>query len=185
MKVEIKSNNNWLEVKQLAFRTIGKDTEKEPTSEWKTKMLLCQHSPIRSLVLTITMRDIPYWVSVHLTRHKYGVEHYVRSQRTDRTGISRDELPQGTLVDYTMVINAEAMINISKKRLCYQASKETRELWEEVINQVRLVEPELASVCVKDCVYRGGCFEFKPCGYSNGIKFMEEMVDYCGLRGEE
>ena len=184
MKVSVVSNNNWLQVKQLAFRTIGKETEKEPTSEWKTKMLLCQHSPIRSLVLTITLEDIPYWVSVHLSRHKIGCEHYVQTQRSDRTGVNRDELPQGALVTHTMVLNAESMINVSKKRLCYQASKETRKLWENVIKELSFIEPELASVCVKDCVYRGGCFEFKPCGYSNSVKWMEEMVDYCGLRGE-
>lgn len=181
MKIKVKSNNNWLQVKQLAFRTIGKETEKEPASEWKTKMLLCQHSPIRSLVLTITMRDIPYWVSVHLTRHKHGVEHYVRSQRTDRTGVSRDELPQGTLVDHTMVINAEAMINISRKRLCYQASKETREIWENVIAETFLVEPELSQVCVKDCLYRGQCFEFKPCGYVNSGNYNGEREEYLEL----
>ena len=184
MHVEIKSNNNWLEVKQLAFRTIGKDTEKEPTSEWKTDMLLCQHSPIRSLVLTITMRDIPYWVSVHLTRHKIGCEHYVKTQRTDRTGVSRDELPQGSLVDHTIVINAESMINISKKRLCAQASKETRQLWNMVVEELEKVEPELANVCIPDCIYRGKCFEFKPCGYSESDMFKLKLQQYRDLKGE-
>jgi len=178
MKVTVESNNNWLQVKKLAFRTIGKDTNKEPDSEWKTKMLYCQHSPIRALVLTVTMEDIPYWVSVHLSRHKVNCEHFVKTQRSDRTGIIRDELPQGSLVAHTIVLNAESFINISKKRLCYQASKETRELWQTVINELKKVEPELASVCVPDCIYRGECFEFKPCGYANTPLFMKERTKY-------
>lgn len=185
MKVSVVSNNNWLQVKQLAFRTIGKETEKEPTPRWKTKMLLCQHSPIRSLVLTITLADIPYWVSVHLTRHKIGCEHYVQTQRTDRTGIDRDELPQGALVTHTMVINAESVINVSRKRLCYQASKETREIWEEVVEQLWDIEPELASVCKMDCIYRGKCFEFKSCGYDCTNEFANRRYGYEQLNVED
>ena len=157
--------DNWQAVKNAAMNTIGKETGQYPSSEWKKKILLAEHSPIRLLTFTVRLTDLPYWVSVHLTRHKIGVEHFVRTQRTDRTGVERDGLPQGALVDHTMVINAQAMINISRKRLCSQASPETREAWRAVIDAVMEFEPELASVCVRECVYRGFCPEMKSCGY--------------------
>ena len=165
MRVEVIDYiNRWQDVKNACMNTIGKESGAYPTSEWMTKILLAEHSPIRLIELTIRMYNIPYWVSVHLTRHKIGVEHFVQTQRTDRTGVKRDELPQGALVNHTMRINAQALINISRKRLCYQASPETRKLWAMVIAEVSKYEPELATVCVPNCLYRGFCPEMKPCG---------------------
>ena len=135
---------------------------------------MAEHSPIRLLKLRIRMTGIPYWVSVHLVRHKIGIEHWVKTQRTDRTGIDRNELPQGALVDHTIEVNAQALITISRKRLCRQASKETQDVWRAVIAAVKEHEPELASVCHPDCVYRGFCPEMKGCGYiESGIGQME------------
>lgn len=178
VEVKVTSNDNWLQVKKLAFRTIGKDTETYPTSEWKSKILRCQHSPIRSLVLTIEFKDIPYWVVGHFVRHKIGCEHYVKTQRSDRTGVNRDDIPQGALVDYTLVANSEALINISRKRLCAQAAVETREAWIVAVNQITLVEPELGRLLKPECVFRGFCPEFKPCGYSETAHFFKVLNEY-------
>ena len=167
MKVEVLNyQDNWQAVKDAAMNTVGSETGKYPSPAWKRKILLAEHSPIRLIELTIRMRDIPYWVSVHLVRHKIGIEHWVRTQRTDRTGVDRNELPQGALVDHTIRVNAQALITISRKRLCRQASPETRAVWQAVRSAVKEVEPELASVMVPDCEYRGGfCPEMKGCGY--------------------
>jgi hypothetical protein len=178
VKITVESNNDWLAVKKLAYRTIGKDTEIEPTSKWKSKMLRCQHSPIRSLVLTITMEDIPSWVSVHLVRHSIGVSHYVKTQRTDRTGVDRNELPQSNPVTHTMVVNAEAMINISRRRKCMQASMETRDVWQSVLWKVKEVEPELYDACVIDCIYRGFCGEYSPCGFQLTEEYKVQLEEY-------
>jgi thymidylate synthase ThyX len=64
-----------------------------------------------------------------LVRHHEGCEKFVHSQREDKRvlGVPRDELPQGTLNDMDMTCNAQAFMNISRKRLCSRASKETRE----------------------------------------------------------
>lgn len=162
----IKTHGTWRDVANLANTTIGKDDgEKEPSSAWKRKILLAEHSPIRALVFEIELFDLKSWVSVHLVRHKIGIEHFVRSQRTDRTGIDRDSLTQDSLVNHRMLINAQALINISRKRLCKCASVETRIAWGSVIETLKDKEPEIYSACVPDCVYRGACFEMKPCGY--------------------
>ena len=122
----INYTDNWQAVKNAAMNTIGKEAGQYPSAEWKKKILLAEHSPIRLLVFTVRLTDLPYWVSVHLTRHKIGVEHFVSTQRTDRTGVDREELPQGAPVDHTMVINAQALINISRKRL----------VWEEIMRDL-------------------------------------------------
>ena len=179
MKVEvIDYQDNWQAVKNAAMNTIGADSGKYPTSAWKWKILKAEHSPIRLLELTVRITDVPYYVVMHLVRHKIGIEHWVSTQRTDRTGIDRTQIPQGALVSYTFRANSQALINISRKRLCRQASKETREVWSAVIEAVREVEPELASVCVPDCVYRGRCNEMKPCGYADSTVYKLHSLAY-------
>lgn len=157
--------DNWQKVKNAAMNTIGQEDGQYPSSAWKRKILLAEHSPIRLLTFTVRITDLPYWVSVHLVRHKIGVEHFVSTQRSDRTGIDRAKLPQDSLVDHTMVLDAQALINISRRRLCSQASYETQQVWNAVISAVREYEPELANCCVPECIYRGFCPEMKTCGY--------------------
>ena len=126
--------DNWQDVKNSTMNTIGKTTGKYPTSEWKRKLIMSEHSPIRRMKFYWRWKDLKSWVSVHFVRHKIGIEHWVSTQRTDRTGINRDELPQGAFVDHACESDAQAMINISRRRLCNCASKETREAWQLVKN---------------------------------------------------
>jgi hypothetical protein len=72
------------------------------------------------------------------------------------------------------------MINISRKRLCNQASKETREAWLAVVNLIKDTQPELYKVCVPDCIYRGWCFEYKSCGYHKTPEFQKNLKEYRG-----
>ena len=176
--IKIPSEEDWQEVKNRAMNTIGKENGKHPPSEWKRSILLAEHSPIRSLMFTIRLVYIPYWVSTHLVRHKIGVEHFVSTQRTDRTGINRNDLPQSAPVSHTMVINAQALINISRKRLCGQAARETEQIWAMVIGEIDKCEPELASVCVPECVYRGFCPEMKSCGYTKTMMYKRQLERY-------
>ena len=180
MRVEILNyKDNWQAIKNAAMNTIGKDNGKYPSSEWKTNILHAEHSPIRLLMFTIRFYDIPYWIVGHFVRHKIGVEHFVSTQRTDRTGINRNELPQNNPVDYTMVANAQALINISRKRLCHQASPETRQAWlmvREALDNVG--ESELAQAMIPECVYRGFCPEIRSCGLVNRDFYKEILGQY-------
>ena len=170
--------DNWQGIKDSTMNTIGKDTGVYPSSDWKRRLIMSEHSPIRRLKFYWRWVDIKYWVSVHLTRHKIGIEHFVKTQRTDRTGVDRNDLPQGSLVNHACEADAQALINISRKRLCFCASPETRKAWERVKESVAEVEPELASCMVKECVYRGFCPEMFPCGYSDTIQFQKELAEY-------
>lgn len=173
------AKGTWREVADAANTTIHKEAGvKEPTGAWKRKMLLCEHSPIRQLMIKCKWYELKSWVSVHFVRHKIGIEHWVRTQREDRTGIARNELPQGSEVEHEFIANAQAMINISRKRLCKQASAESREAWIAVLEAIKEDQPELFEVCVPDCIYRGWCYEYKSCGYHKTAQFQQRLNNY-------
>ena len=178
---------SWKRVLNAARRTIGKNQlNKEPSDSWKAKMLLAEHSPIRLLEYDWSWGEIRQWVTAHLVRHHEGCEKFVHTQRGDRRKIladygveTRDELPQGALNDMDMTANAQALINISRKRLCNCASKETREAWTQVKEAIAEVDPILASKMVPECLYRGFCPEFmNPCGYSKTEKYKKDLEKY-------
>jgi hypothetical protein len=174
-----KTRSVWRDVADAARTTIHKEEgEKEPSSTWKRRMLLCEHSPIRQMIFKWKWINLKYWVSVHFVRHKVGIEHYVSTQRTDRTGQNRDDIPQSALVNHECCANAQALITISRKRLCRQASSETTLAWKLVLAEVQRTEPEIVSVCVPECVYRGFCPEFKPCGYSATPAYKKALKAY-------
>lgn len=180
--VRLDQVTSWKRALNAARRTIGKEPlAKEPSKSWEAKMLLAEHSPIRLVEFDWTWKDIMQWVTTHLVRHHEGCEKFVHSQRGDRRvlPVPRNELPQGALNDMDMTANAQAIINISRKRLCSCASKETREAWKQVVEAIREVDPVLADKCVPECLYRGFCPEFmNPCGYSKTKKFEEDLQKY-------
>ena len=172
----------WKRALNAARRTIGKNKlEKNPSKSWEAKILLAEHSPIRLVEYDWTWQDIMQWVTTHIVRHHEGCEKFVHSQRGDRRKLSvpRNELPQGELNDMDMTANAQAIINISRKRLCSCASKETREAWKQVIDEIRKIDTVLADKCVPECIYRGFCPEWmSSCGYSKTEKYKEDLKKY-------
>ena len=175
----VKTRSAWRDVADAARTTVRmEEGGGEPGTSWKRRMLMSEHSPIRLMTFRWKWINLKYWVSVHFVRHKVGIEHYVSTQRTDRTGTDRDGSPQSALVNHECCANAQTLITISRKRLCKQASPETREAWRLVLAEVAKTEPELAGVCVPECVYRGFCPEFRPCGYAGGAAFEKALKDY-------
>ena len=149
----LKVSGDWRSVADAARTTIRKDEGTgEPSSKWKKRILLAEHSPIRKLCFNWKWIDLPYWVSVHFVRHKYGIEHFVSTQRTDRTGEDRTAKTQDAPVMH--------------------------EAWQLVVDEIAKVEPEVASCCVPECVYRGFCPEFKSCGFVDTPRFREMVERY-------
>lgn len=197
---------DWIRVVNAARRTRGKKhIHKEPSVGFKRKLLLAEHSPIRLLEYDFTISDIRQWVTVHLVRHHEGCEKFVHTQRQDineeieritksiidiftREGLlkdgwrERDYLFQGQENDMDMTCNAQAFINISRKRLCFGCpSPETRKAWEIVIEALKEVDPILAEKCVPECVYRGFCPETERCcGYVNTKDYESRLKLYRG-----
>jgi hypothetical protein len=175
----LKILGSWRDVANAARTTIRMaEGEKEPTSSWKKRILLAEHSPIRKLFVSWKWSDLPYWVSVHFVRHKYGIEHFVSTQRTDRTGTDRTGQRQDAPVEHECIANAAEMMFISRRRMCAQASPETREAWKLLIDAIAQDNPELASCCVPECVYRGFCPEFKCCGFAHSPAFERARAAY-------
>lgn len=168
------NDDDWLLVKNLALGTIGKTSDQYPDTEWKRKILISEHSPIRSLWYTWEWVDLKSWVSVHFVRHNVGIQHFVKSQRNDRqSDYDRNAARQDALVTHRCTANAQAIINISRKRLCSKASPETQFAWKEFIISLIGVTPEVVDLCVPECVYRNGiCPEtFGSCGYNKTTNF--------------
>ena len=168
MKVEIikhPTEADWLLVKKCTLVTVGKETNKPATEQFKKGLLRSRHSPIRELRFLFYLTDIPYWVSVHLCRHIHA-QPYVKTQRNDRQdSYDRNSAPQNAPVDMMWSVNGEELITIANKRLCMQASKETRELVKMICDAVIQVCPEFQDELVPMCVRNGGvCYEMFPCG---------------------
>ena len=170
MQVKVTRLTDWQLVVDEARRTAWKDSlGREPSHEFKMKALMSRHSPIQALIFRIEIKDCPSWVSVHYVRHHVGIAgHWVSSQRPDRSpmGTDRHSLPQDAPVTHDIILNAQEILFISRKRLCMQASPETRAVWHAVVKELRdMGELELAAFCQPECWWCGNkCPEMKPCG---------------------
>lgn len=125
------------------------------------KLYRCEHSPIRTQRFWVVLERIATFVSVHLVRHKVGVEHFVQSNRDDRGGA--EVVTRDTPVNHGMDINAGALIQMSRRRLCYKSHGRTVQAWRAVRERVDEVDPDLAMFMVPECVYRGFCPEVREC----------------------
>lgn len=169
MKVELvkfPTEDDWLLCKQCTLVTVGLKSSKPPTSEWRSKLLGARHSPIRELRFVFLLRDVPYWVAMHLVRHHIGCQPYVRTQRNDRqSNYDREKAPQDAPVDMMWSMNAEALMTIANKRLCTLAAAPTREVVKQMCALAAEAVPEIAPYLVPMCEYHGGvCHEMNSCG---------------------
>lgn len=166
---------NWQAIKSACMTTIRKEAgDKEPSSSWKRKLLIAEHSPIRRSLISWKWEEIPYAISTHFARHHEGVEKYVGTSRADRTGIDRSERTQMDMVPMEMDANIQGLINISYKRLCTAADPTTRKYWLAVLLAIREYDEDIFYACVPQCVRCGGCPEYQPCGFYD--KFAETLA---------
>ena len=86
-----------------------------------------------------------------------------------------EQIPQWVTVHF---VRHHIGCEISRVRLCNCASKETREAWTTMLQELKKIDPVLVSKCVPTCVYRGFCPELKCCGYANTHQFHEAVEKY-------
>ena len=201
MKVNVIQETPWSRALNAARRTIGKPPlNKEPSDNWRKMVIMAEHSPIKLVEYLISFKDLRQWVGVHLLRHEHMLP-FIHSQRVDRredidsltervmsiieedvksdeSFNKRDYLFQGEPNDQDFVVNAQTLINISRKRLCHCASKETIEAWVAVKAAIKEFDPIMASFMVPNCIYRGRCPEMNTCGYYKTDKFKKELDEY-------
>ncbi len=172
MKVEIRIKNaDWKrDLQESAMNTVNKkyDDGKDLTEELFRRYIISEHSPIRGVELRITLHDIPYPNSVHFARHVHSIP-YVTTNRPDRTGKERDV---NALCTHMMDINLQGLIDMARKRLCFGKVDKVsygfmKAIKDELINMGGYYKV-IGECLVPNCVYRGGCPEFKGCGFHDG-----------------
>lgn len=172
-------------VADAARTTISMENgDKVVTPQYMRKMYMCEHSPIRIMTYNVILKNVPYAYAMHLVRHNIGFTPYVSTQRDDRTEDARPRKDKGQ-EEYVMlrfIGNAQAIINISRKRLCTGASIETRLIWKAVLFEIAKYDKPLVDSCVPECVYRGFCPEFYPCKYSESKQYEEARNVYINFR---
>lgn len=175
------TDDEWKRVKNHCRTTDNKEfTEKDPSEVFKKKLLVSEHSPIRLLEFDWSWKNIKYWVSTEWSRHKF--EKFISTQRDDRVNdvISRNKKYQDALVNFDGYANMQNLIDAWRKRMCFQATKEARELAEDFKIVLHKECPDEADVLCPNCIYRCGCPEFHPCGYFDRFKkyFARTNKDY-------
>lgn len=189
VKVSLITNNGWELARKYCRVTVGKeDLGYKVSDKFKRDLCYSEHSPIREIRFEIELKDIPVPISQQFSRHRIAtnagdflheninptdIEHYIKSQRPDRTG-----RPRGGSTDYIFTVNIQGLIDMSKKRLCLCASKEAYGIWNEVVSQICKIDPIIGGMLVPTCVYRGFCPEIKSCGYSKTDKFTDKLAKY-------
>lgn len=165
----LKIKGDWNEILNDCRATVKKaPIAKEPSTEFKRKILLSEHSTIRAMSVKFLWQSIKYWVAMHWKTHIW--ESRVDSQRNDRQDrYDRDKAPQDSPIDFIGDPNIQHTIDTWRKRLCRQASKETREYAEDFKVALHDYEPEWAEVLVRNCVYRCGCPELNNCGWYDAM----------------
>ena len=162
----------WRYVKNKCRRTANKDnTETEATDSFKRKLLMSEHSPIRELNVAWSWNNIFYWVGMEWARHKF--EKFISSQRDDRllSKILRSRKPQDAPITFDASANMQSLIDAWRKRLCVGCvTKEANGLAQAFKYDLHKTHPIEADILVPNCIYRGGCPEFKPCGYFNKFR---------------
>lgn len=70
------------------LRTVAGDTTGNESHMSLAKAYAFGHSPTRTQIFLIRLKDIPQFVASQLVRHKVGAEWWMKSKRTDRGGIN-------------------------------------------------------------------------------------------------
>lgn len=163
IEIKVERLTSWELAADCARTTVWKDAlGHEPSDKFKRDLVRCEHSPLRTIMYKVEMRGIPSFVSVHFVRHKFGVEHFVSSNREDRNG-GRTDITRWSPVNHIMVVNAQELLSMSHRRLCHKASNETRWIMQLIRREVMKIDPIVADAMVPMCRYLHGCNEIVPC----------------------
>lgn len=167
---------DWLGVLNIARLTQNKPpATKEPSEEWKRKLITSRHSPLR-LIQFLVVGEVPGFVCTHLARHTYqSPQPFIGTGRPDI--MHTDKRPLDTAIrPFALYFNADSWIDIYEQRSCRKASRETREIVDSIRIKISKIEPLIADMSFRPCEKYGRCNEFEPCDYiGSGIyKIMRE-----------
>ena len=180
-----KADMDYKNVKNKCRTTINKKhSEKEATPEFKENILISEHTPIRLMQIDFKWSNIKSWIATHFSRHFWTP--FISTQREDKTGVSRDDKPQGALVDMEVLANPQNLIDVSRKRLCFASHPKTRAYALDLKVTLMNMEDtkELGRVLVPNCIYRCGCPEVfqNDCSYFSTFTNKHQDLDLFDIK---
>lgn len=178
-----------------------------------------EHSPARTQLFWISLKNVKLFVSTHLLRHHVGSVPFQLTCRDDRHGANpgmtkkcqeivdklnaidthldwdtikcitnecsnevewlSENADRNTKVNLSLLVNAQSLIDMAKLRLCNCAHAETKRVFTRIKEEVAKVDPSLACMMVRKCVYRGGiCGEMRCCCFNSTNAFKDELARY-------
>ena len=66
---------------------------------------------------------------------------------------------------------------VTHEEICEAVTEESAKV-QAVVDAIAEKEPEVAACCVPECVYRGFCPEFKPCGFCGSPAYKKMLATY-------
>lgn len=163
-------NVNWLNIKDACMQTISKQAKTTPPEEWKRKLIISRHSPIRRGVISWKWDNIPFYVMGHFVRHRF-ITPYVSTSRSDRSEIKdRSERKQTDNVSMQVDASIQSLIDMAEKRLCKQSDKVTIEYMEALKDEITKYDETIGWALAPSGIYKCGCPEkFGNCTYCTSI----------------
>jgi hypothetical protein len=195
MEMTIRILTKFSDVREAALVTVHKDFDASYgllKPELYDAYFISEHSPIRAFIVRINWKGISRRVAMHLVRHVHSLP-FVSSTRPDRFPGHKDD----EVVDMIQDFNAQALIDMARKRLCTLAYKDTRQVIEDVKyylmtysspNEAELERAvrSLGRCMVPNCMYRSGCPEGKhSCNFITALDtiYAEDAKDKSLLFG--
>lgn len=170
--VDVELVTDWQLIADQAAFTQGMAPFKI-TKRFLVDAIISRHSIIRAAFFRVSVYGIPYYSHVHFVRHNVGHLHFVRSQRPDSMNpvdYDRRKAPQDALVDWSDILNMEALFTMMGKRLCKQADPVTRLVAQDIkwafLNHWDPYVAVVGDFLLPQCEWLGGhCPEtFRSCG---------------------
>lgn len=195
MEMTIRILTKFSDVREAALVTVHKEFDASSgllKPELYDTYFISEHSPIRSFIIRIKWKGISRRVAMHLVRHVHSLP-FVSSTRPDRFPWHKDD----EVVDMIQDFNAQALIDMARKRLCTLAYKDTRQVVEDIKYylmtysnphdaELERAIRSLGRCMVPNCVYRSGCPEGKhSCNFLAVLdtKYSDEAKDKSPLFG--
>lgn len=110
----------------------------------------------------------------------YGTQESMINGIIDELNWLKDNADRYTPVTLGLCINSQSLIDMAKLRLCTGcAHHETVAVFKALKAEIAKVDPALASLMVRKCVYRNGlCGEPRCCGFNHTPAFKVELSEY-------
>lgn len=110
----------------------------------------------------------------------YGTQEEIIRSIIEELNWLKENADRYTPVNLGLCINAQSLLDMAKLRLCTgTAHAETVKVFKALKEEIKTVDPALATMMVRKCVYRNGlCGEPRCCGFNCTEAFTKELHDY-------